>query len=59
MNDDAKFVRDCVVRYKNIPFDKHGNKDWTQAIPLYHDIQQRVGIRNLNKFIAYLENIAK
>lgn len=56
---DHQFIRDCIVRYKNIPFDSIGHKDWTKAIPLYYDIEQRVGIRNLNKFIAYLESIAE
>ena len=56
---DKKFIRNCIVQYKNIPLDMNGNKDWTKAIPLYYDIQQKVGIRNLNKFIVYLDALCK
>lgn len=52
---DAEFLTDCISRYNDIPLDSSGKKDWTQAIPLYFDIQQRVGIRKLNKFVALLD----
>ena len=56
---DKEFVRNCIVKYKNIPLDVNGNKDWTKAISFYYDVQQKVGIRNLNKFIVYLDALCK
>lgn len=59
IEQDSNFVEKCLDRYKNLPNDDNGNKDWSKDWKLLYRIQQRTGIRKREPFVSYLINLAQ